>query len=295
MAKPPGPHAKPPAMPAPPAPDLMPAPTGAPRLLVVEDDTDTAAAVARIAAGLGFAVETVGTLAAARVALAAHPYAVMVLDRMLPGGPEDTGESMADGARAIADLRACASRAGHAPGLVLVLSALGRASDRVAGLDLGADDYLPKPFDADELRARLRALLRRAQDQVAGFDLLALGSVELRLRARTLHIRGAHVPLSPREFDLLAFLMRNAGGVVTRAQLLAEVWNLHFDPGTNVVDVHVGRLRRKLEEAAGAPVIRTERGLGYVFDPGTTGTGTSAPAPTPAPPGTGPDTPAAAS
>ncbi|MCC5984370.1 MAG: response regulator transcription factor [Rhodobacteraceae bacterium] len=278
-------------MPAPPAPTETPADADAPRLLVVEDDADTAAAVARIAAGLGFAVEAVGTLAAAREALRARAFAVMVLDRMLPGD----AEGMADGARAIADLRATAARAGHAPGLVLVLSALGRATDRVAGLDMGADDYLPKPFDPDELRARLRALLRRAQDQVAGFDLLALGPVELRLRARTLHVRGTHVALSPREFDLLAFLMRNAGSAVTRAQLLAAVWNLHFDPGTNVVDVHVGRLRRKLEDAAGMAVIHTERGLGYVFDPGTPGDRAGAAAPVCEAPGARPDAPPAAS
>jgi two-component system OmpR family response regulator len=96
---------------------------------------------------------------------------------------------------------------------------------------------------------------------------MAFGDVEIRLRARTLHVRRAHVALSPKEFELVTFLARNAGQVVTRMQLLENVWNLHFDPQTNVVDVHVGRLRRKIETAAGRPVILTARGEGYVFQP----------------------------
>ncbi len=260
--------------------DAAPPAAAAPHLLIVEDDTETGAAITRIATALGFVTALAPTLARARTAVAAQGFAVIVLDRMLPGG---------DGAQAIPELRAAAARAGHAPGLVLVLSALGRASDRVAGLELGADDYLPKPFDPDELRARLRALLRRAQDRIEGFDLVTAPPLELRLRARTLHVKGAHVPLSPREFDLLEFLVRNAGQVVTRAQLLAQVWNLHFDPGTNVVDVHVGRLRRKIEEAAGHPVIRTERGIGYVLGahaPALPNPDPAAPAPPTPPPAT---------
>jgi two-component system OmpR family response regulator len=222
------------------------------RILIVEDDAQTAADVATIVQELGCAPVIRGTLADG-IAEAAGDYAVIVFDRMLPGG---------DSIDAIATLRAQGSTA-----LILMLSALGRAANRVEGLEKGADDYLAKPFEADELRARLRALLRRATMQVLDNDLMAFGDLEIRLTARTVHIARVHVSVSPREFDLITFMARNAGQVVTRMQLLEQVWNLHFDPGTNVVDVHVGRLRRKLEEVAGRPVIQTARGVGYMFAP----------------------------
>ncbi len=222
------------------------------RILIIEDDPDIAEAVAEEVRALGCAPVWKATLDEGVVAAEAGDFRVIVLDRMLPGG---------DGVEAIARMRAGGSRA-----LVLVLSALGRAANRVEGLEKGADDYLPKPFEATELRARLRALLRRATMQVLDNDLLGFGDVEIRLKARTVHVRRTHVPVSPKEFDLIAYFARNAGQVVTRMQLLENVWNLHFDPGTNVVDVHVGRLRRKLEEA-GAHAIQTARGEGYVFAP----------------------------
>jgi two-component system, OmpR family, response regulator len=171
---------------------------------------------------------------------------------MLPGG---------DGVEAMARIRAGGSTA-----LILILSALGRAANRVEGLEKGADDYLPKPFEPEELRARLRALLRRGTIQVLDNDLLAFGDLEIRLKARTVHVKRAHVAVSPKEFELITYFARNAGQIVTRMQLLENVWNLHFDPGTNVVDVHVGRLRRKLEEA-GSAAIQTARGEGYIFAP----------------------------
>ncbi|QYK42735.1 MAG: response regulator transcription factor [Paracoccaceae bacterium] len=235
-----------------------PSPTA--RILIVEDDAATADAVAEIARGIGCAPVVVATLDAG-LEQASGDYAVIVLDRMLPGG---------DGVGALAALRAAGSRA-----LILVLSALGRASERVEGLEKGADDYLAKPFEPEELRARLRALLRRAMTQSAANDVMAFGDVEIRLRARTVHVGRVHVPVSPKEFELITFFARNAGQPVTRTQLLEQVWNLRFDPGTNVVDVHVGRLRRKLEEAAGRPVIHTARGTGYVFAPMMPGGGTA--------------------
>ena len=221
------------------------------RILIIEDDAETAAAVAQIVTGLGCEAVVVGTLPHG-IAASAGQFRVIVLDRMLPGG---------DGVDAMARIRAGGSAA-----LILVLSALGRAANRVEGLEKGADDYLPKPFEPAELQARLRALLRRGSMQVLDNDLLAFGELEIRLKARTVHVKHSHVAVSPKEFELIAYFARNAGQVVTRMQLLENVWNLHFDPQTNVVDVHVGRLRRKLEQA-GSQAIQTARGEGYVFAP----------------------------
>lgn len=222
------------------------------RILIIEDDPETAAAIRAEAQALGCQTDHRDTLPSGIEAATTAPYKVIVLDRMLPGG---------DGVDAMARIRAGGSTA-----LILILSALGRAANRVEGLEKGADDYLPKPFEPEELRARLRALLRRGTIQVLDNDLLAFGDLEIRLKARTVHVRRNHVPTSPKEFELLTYFARNAGQVVTRMQLLENVWNLHFDPGTNVVDVHVGRLRRKLEEA-GATAIQTARGEGYIFAP----------------------------
>jgi two-component system, OmpR family, response regulator len=222
------------------------------RILIIEDDPETAAAIRAEAEALGCQTDHRDTLPAGIEAATTNPYNVIVLDRMLPGG---------DGVDAMARIRAGGSTA-----LILILSALGRAANRVEGLEKGADDYLPKPFEPEELRARLRALLRRGTIQVLDNDLLAFGDVEIRLKARTVHVKRTHVPTSPKEFELITYFARNAGQVVTRMQLLENVWNLHFDPGTNVVDVHVGRLRRKLEEA-GATAIQTARGEGYIFAP----------------------------
>ncbi len=222
------------------------------RILIIEDDPETAAAIRAEAEALGCATDHRDTLPSGIEAATSAQYNVIVLDRMLPGG---------DGVDAMARIRAGGSTA-----LILILSALGRAANRVEGLEKGADDYLPKPFEPEELRARLRALLRRGTIQVLDNDLLAFGDVEIRLKARTVHVKRTHVPTSPKEFELLTYFARNAGQVVTRMQLLENVWNLHFDPGTNVVDVHVGRLRRKLEDA-GATAIQTARGEGYIFAP----------------------------
>ncbi len=222
------------------------------RILIIEDDPETAAAIRAEAEALGCATDHRDTLVSGIDAATSAKYDVIVLDRMLPGG---------DGVDAMARIRAEGSTA-----LILILSALGRAANRVEGLEKGADDYLPKPFEPEELRARLRALLRRGTIQVLDNDLLAFGDLEIRMKARTVHVKRTHVPTSPKEFELLTYFARNAGQIVTRMQLLENVWNLHFDPGTNVVDVHVGRLRRKLEDA-GSQAIQTARGEGYIFAP----------------------------
>lgn len=222
------------------------------RILIIEDDPETAAAVRAEAEALGCATDHRDTLDSGIEAATTDQYKVIVLDRMLPGG---------DGVDAMARIRAGGSTA-----LILILSALGRAANRVEGLEKGADDYLPKPFEPAELRARLRALLRRGTIHVLDNDLLAFGDLEIRLKARTVHVKRNHVAVSPKEFELITYFARNAGQIVTRMQLLENVWNLHFDPGTNVVDVHVGRLRRKLEDA-GSVAIQTARGEGYIFVP----------------------------
>jgi two-component system OmpR family response regulator len=223
------------------------------RILIVEDDAETAAAVAATVAGLGAEPVVMRSYAAGLEAAGLADFAVIVLDRMLPGG---------DGIDAIPRMRAAGSNA-----LILVVSALGRAANKIDGLEKGADDYLAKPFDPDELRARIRALLRRKTAEVLDNDLIVFGDVQIRMKARTVHIGTEHVAVSPKEFELITYLAQNAGQTVTRMQLLEHVWNLHFDPQTNVVDVHVGRLRRKLESAAGRPIIQTARGEGYVFAP----------------------------
>lgn len=223
------------------------------RILVIEDDPDTAAMIADVVTAL--ACEPIvmrnfnDGLEAARLAR----FAVVVIDRMLPGG---------DGIDAIAKLRAEGSNA-----LILVVSALGRAENKIEGLERGADDYLSKPFDPDELRARLRALLRRGEVQVLDNDLIVFGDLQIRMKARTVHIGQDHVALTPKEFELITFFARNAGQLVTRMQLLETVWNLHFDPQTNVVDVHIGRLRRKLDDIRAQDWIQTARGEGYIFLP----------------------------
>ncbi|MGR3453230.1 response regulator transcription factor [Pseudooceanicola sp.] len=223
------------------------------RILIVEDDDAAAGAIAQAVRDLGCEPVVMRSYADGLKAAGLAEFRVIVFDRMLPGG---------DGIDAIARIRAAGSTA-----LVLVVSALGRAANKIEGLEKGADDYLAKPFDAEELRARLRALLRRQEMVVMDNDLVTLGDLQIRMKARTVHVKNAHVPVSPKEFELISYFARNAGEVVTRMQLLENVWNLHFDPQTNVVDVHVGRLRRKLEQAAGHPVIHTDRGVGYVFDP----------------------------
>ncbi|MGY3439407.1 MULTISPECIES: response regulator transcription factor [unclassified Marinovum] len=226
------------------------------RILIVEDDAAAARAVAQAVGDLGCDPVVMRNFDDGVKAAGLADFAVIVFDRMLPGG---------DGVDAIAKIRAGGSTA-----LILVVSALGRAANKIEGLEKGADDYLAKPFDPEELRARLRALLRRQEMTVLDNDLIAFGALEIRMKARTVHVKNEHVAVSPKEFELITYFARNAGQVVTRMQLLEHVWNLHFDPQTNVVDVHVGRLRRKLDTAAGRPVIHTARGEGYIFDPSRT-------------------------
>ncbi|MEM9732393.1 MAG: response regulator transcription factor [Pseudomonadota bacterium] len=227
-------------------------------VLIVEDDAVTANAMAEIAEGLGEKTHIATTFEACLEALDGMTPDLVVMDRMLPGG---------DGLDAIAKLRLKGANC-----MVLVVSALGRSSNRIEGLEMGADDYLAKPFDPDELRARMRALLRRRRVEGMDHDLIVFRDLEIRLKARTVHRDGQHIPLSPREFELITYFARHAQEVVTRTMLLEHVWNLHFDPQTNVVDVHIGRLRRKLEVNGLPPLIHTVRGEGYLFSAEGVGT-----------------------
>ncbi|ATW04365.1 response regulator transcription factor [Sphingorhabdus sp. YGSMI21] len=217
-------------------------------ILHIEDDAQTAdmvsAAMARTGAKTIWAADGNEGLRLA----AGSQFDLVILDRMLPD---------MSGIEIIGKLREAGV---DVP--VLMLSALGRTENRIEGLDAGVDDYLAKPFEQEELIARVRALHRRASGQ-SHSAVIIFGDMECHIKARTAHRQGRHVPLSPKEFDLFRYFMQNAGEIVTREMLLLNVWNLKFDPQTNVIDVNVGRLRRKLEEGFDKPVLETIWGAGY--------------------------------
>jgi two-component system OmpR family response regulator len=180
-------------------------------------------------------------------------YDALVIDRMLPG---------IDGLTVIRTLRASANTTP-----VLILSALGEVDDRVKGLKAGGDDYLVKPFAFSELLARLEALARRAKTGGdAPSTLLKAADLEMDLLRREVRRGGKPIDLQPREFQLLEFLLRHAGQVVTRTMLLEGVWDYHFDPQTNVIDVHISRLRSKIDKGFDRPLLHTVRGAGYRLD-----------------------------
>ncbi|MEM9726849.1 MAG: response regulator transcription factor [Pseudomonadota bacterium] len=218
------------------------------RILLLEDDRDMRAEVRRALEAAGFTVECVesGREAVARAVAGGHD--ALVLDRMLPD---------LDGLSVLKAVRAAGV---DAP--VLLLTAMGAVDDRVAGLRAGADDYLTKPFAMMELQARLEALLRRPAAQEAETTLIC-GDLTLDLMARTAQRGPRRIELQRMEFKLLEFLMRHAGQVVTRTMLLEGVWALSFDPKTNVIDVHVSRLRKKIDGADEPSLIQTVRGAGY--------------------------------
>lgn len=218
-------------------------------VLLVEDDAAARANIAAILSGAGMAVEQAedGPTGLNRAGSGGHD--VIILDRMLP---------YLSGIDVVTRMRVAGV---GAP--VLMLSALGRSEHRVEGLESGVDDYLAKPFEPDELVARVRALWRRASQRGSHDPVLLFGDLECHVKARTAFRQGRHLPLSPKEFELFRYLMDHAGEVVTREMLLRHVWKLSFDPQTNVVDVNVGRLRRKLEEGFDSPVLETVWGTGY--------------------------------
>lgn len=222
------------------------------RILVIEDDTDVADYVVKALNEAGHTPSRADNGKDGLFLATTEEFDAMVIDRMLPGP---------DGLTIIRTLRASDNQTP-----ALILSALGEVDDRVKGLKAGGDDYLTKPFAAAELLARLEALTRRAKNTDAGTEtVLSVGDLEMNLLARSVRRGGKIIDLQPREFRLLEFLMRNAGNVVTRTMLLENVWEYHFDPQTNVIDVHVSRLRQKIDKEFATPLIHTVRGAGYVL------------------------------
>ncbi|MFC6842106.1 response regulator transcription factor [Xanthomonas theicola] len=218
------------------------------RILLVEDDAETARYVA---AGLVQSGHNVSVAADGRDGLfqaTGQDWDLLLVDRMLPG---------LDGLALVRTLRAAGI---EVP--VLFLTTLGGIDDRVSGLNAGADDYLVKPFAFSELAARVAALGRRPR-KTAADTVLRTADLEMDLLARVVRRGGRAVELQPREFRLLEVLLRHAGEVVTRTMLLEKVWDLHFDPQTNVVESHMSRLRAKLDSEGGEPLIHTVRGAGY--------------------------------
>jgi two-component system OmpR family response regulator len=219
------------------------------KLLVVEDDRETAAYLVKGLGESGYTVDRAGDGRDGLFMACSGGYDAIVLDRMLP---EMDGLALLGALRA-ADIGTPA----------LILSALGSVDDRVKGLRAGGDDYLVKPFAFSELLARIEALLRRGSAVATATTTLRVGDLELDLLTRTVKRGGQGLELLPREFRLLEYLMRNAGHVVTRTMLLEHVWDYHFDPQTNVIDVHVSRLRQKIDKNFDRPLLNTVRGAGY--------------------------------
>jgi DNA-binding response OmpR family regulator len=219
------------------------------KVLFLEDDAETAQAICKGLRERGYAVEHAGDVPSAKALLAAYRFDAAILDLMVPGG---------SGYEVLAELRA---RGRDVP--CLILTARDAVDERVEGLERGADDYLVKPFAFAELLARLRALLRRPTRRI---EPLRVQGLEIDPIHRQTSFGQRRVDLTRTEFDLLFSLAERRGEVINRLLLLELVWGYRFDPGTNVVDVHVNRLRRKLESAGVPGVVRTVRGVGYVID-----------------------------
>lgn len=219
-------------------------------ILVVEDDSATAGAIADELRAHGHSVDIAGTGAEALAIARSRPPDALTLDRLLPD---------MDGLTMLAALRDASMQPP-----ILMVSALGDLDQRIAGLRAGGDDYLIKPFAPSELAVRIEVLLRRAQPETE--TMLQVGRVRLDLIRREAQVAGTPVRLLQMEFKLLEFLMRHAGATVSRRMLFEQVWNYHFDPGANLINVHIARLRRKLDVPGQPSAIVTVKGEGYRFD-----------------------------
>lgn len=218
------------------------------KLLVIEDDRQAAAYISKGLSESGYVVDHAPDGRTGLFMASSGSYDALIVDRMLPA---------MDGLALVSALRTAEIRTP-----VLILSALGAVDDRVRGLRAGGDDYLAKPFAFAELLARIEALLRRGSGGAATTK-LKVGDLEMDLLARSVRRGTQDIELLPREFRLLEFLMRHAGRVVTRTMLLENVWDYHFDPQTNVIDVHVSRLRQKIDKGFDRHLLHTVRGAGY--------------------------------
>ena len=223
------------------------------RVLVVEDDREVAGFVLKGLREAGHVAEHADNGRDGLFMAASEPFDAIILDRMLPGG--------IDGLRVLETLR---GQDNQTP--VLFLSAMAQLDDRVRGLKAGGDDYLTKPFAFSELLARVEALARRGRNS-GPETRLQVGDLEMDLLSRGVKRQGQKIDLQPREFRLLEFLMRHANQVVTRTMLLEGVWDYHFDPQTNVIDVHVSRLRQKIDKPFDSALIHTVRSAGYMLRP----------------------------
>jgi two-component system OmpR family response regulator len=218
------------------------------RILLIEDDAETADYIAKGLTEQGHLIARAGDGNDALLAAMSETFDLLIVDRMIPG---------LDGLKLVRTLRS----AGHEEP-VLFLTALDGVEDRVCGLNAGGDDYLVKPYAFSELAARVAALGRRPRTAVAE-TALRVFDLELDLLGRLVRRQSELIELQPREFRLLEYMMRHAGQVVTRTMLLEHVWDLHFDPRTNVVETHISRLRSKIDKGFGPELIHTVRGAGY--------------------------------
>lgn len=223
------------------------------KILVIEDDREAADYLAKAFEESGHTAHVAGDGETGFALAESGSYDILVVDRMLP---------RRDGLSVIAGLRA---RGIESP--VIILSALGEVDDRVTGLRAGGDDYLTKPYAFSELLARVEVLSRRRSGRDSE-TVYRVGDLELDRLSHTCKRAGQDIVLQPREFRLLEYLMRHAGQVVTRTMLLENVWDYHFDPQTNVIDVHVSRLRSKIEKGFDGAVLHTVRGAGYMLKAG---------------------------
>jgi two-component system OmpR family response regulator len=220
------------------------------KLLIAEDDKEAAGFLKRALTEAGHTVDVANDGRDGLLLAAGETYDVIVLDRMLP---------QVDGLAILRTIRASGVKTP-----VLLLTALGGIDDRVEGLEAGADDYLVKPFAFAELLARVNALARRPPPQEVRTELF-IADLKLDLLKRTVTRGGRRIELQPREFQILEYLLRHAGRVVTRTMLLESVWDFHFDPKTNIVETHMSRLRGKVDRGHGRELIHTVRGAGYVL------------------------------
>ena len=222
------------------------------RILLIEDDSSVADFIVRGLKEAGNTVDHADNGKDGLFMATTESYDILVVDRMLPG---------VDGLSITRTLRASDN---NTP--VLILSALGQVDDRVKGLQAGGDDYLVKPFAFSELEARIVALSRRSRGQTETETTLSLGDLHMDLLSREVRRGDRIIALQPRDFQLLEYLLRYKGQVVTRTMLLENVWDYHFYPQTNVIDVHISRLRAKIDKDFNTPLIHTVRGAGYKID-----------------------------